>query len=66
MKKKIRFIYNPISGILPNVIWEDTIAAYLDLQAFEFDVTLSEYAAHTTILAKQAAESGYDIGVWLS
>ncbi len=61
MKKKIRFIYNPISGLPKHKTWEDTIQSILNTDHFEYEVRVSEYAGHSIVLAKEAAELNYDI-----
>jgi len=61
MRKKIRFIINPKSGIgnknlIPNLIEEN-----LDLDLFEYDIILTEYKLHAKSIAKRSSEEGYDI-----
>lgn len=61
MKRKVRFIVNPISGVgkknaLPKLI-EDT----LDHSLFEYDIAYTEYAAHAKLLAAQSVEEGINI-----
>lgn len=61
MKKKIRFIINPISGIgnkgdIPKLIEE-----HLDLDVFDYDIAYTEYRKHAKIIATASAELSYDI-----
>jgi diacylglycerol kinase (ATP) len=61
MKKRIRFIINPISGVgkkneLPAIINE-----HLDHDQFSFDIAYTEYKEHAKEIAKKASEEGIDI-----
>lgn len=61
MRKKIRFIINPISGIhekheIPRLIEEN-----LDLESFDYDIAYTQYRSHAKELAKKAADNNFDI-----
>lgn len=61
MKKRIRFIINPISGIGKKDLIPSLIEQYLDHHQFDYDITYTEYRKHAKTLAKEAAEAGFDI-----
>lgn len=61
MKKKIRFIINPISGVgskgdIPNLIEQ-----HLDQSIFEYDIAYTEYRKHAKKIAKESADQNYDV-----
>src|SRR4051812_44543767 len=58
--KKIRFIVNPVSGAGKNKLLIPVIENYIDRKIFDFEIALTEFAGHGTILAKDAAEKNYD------
>ena len=62
-KRKIMFIYNPISGLLQHYNIPKQIEKYIDTKKFEVSIRKSEYAGHTTVLAREASEAGFDIVV---
>lgn len=59
MRKKIRFIINPISGVgkQKNIVRQ--IEKHLDRDAFDYEISYTEYAGHATLLSKEAAEKNY-------
>ncbi|WP_107038233.1 diacylglycerol/lipid kinase family protein [Brumimicrobium mesophilum] len=61
MKKSIRFIINPISGIGKKNILPGLIQKYLDHTAFTYDIIMSEHRGHARQLSKNAADEGIDI-----
>lgn len=61
MKKKIRFIINPISGVGKKGNIPQLIEDHLDLDIYDYDIVETEYRKHAKSIAKQAAEIGYDI-----
>ncbi|MEJ6615512.1 MAG: diacylglycerol kinase family lipid kinase [Crocinitomicaceae bacterium] len=61
MKKKIRFIINPISGLGNKGNIPQLIADHLDLSVYEYDIVETEYRKHAKIIAQDAAKTGYDI-----
>jgi YegS/Rv2252/BmrU family lipid kinase len=63
MKKRIRFIINPHSGVHKNQSIRDLITHEIDATAFEYDIKETEYAGHATELAQEAATEGYDVVV---
>ena len=63
MKQKIRFIMNPISGNGRKAGIPEMIASTVDIDRFNFDIICSEYAGHAAVLARQAADDGYDMVV---
>lgn len=61
MKRRIRFIINPISGVgskgnLPSLIHE-----HLDHEKFDYDIALTEYRKHGKEIAFQSSLEGIDI-----
>lgn len=60
MKKKIRIIINPISGIGKQAKAEKAIKKWLDTELFDSEIIFTEYKGHFTLLAKEAAEKEYD------
>ena len=61
MKKKIRFIINPISGVgskgdIPNLIKD-----HLDQSIFEYDIAFTEYRKHAKKIATESVNENYDI-----
>jgi YegS/Rv2252/BmrU family lipid kinase len=63
MKKRIRFIVNPYSGVHKHHAIKDLIAQELDTNVFDYDICETEYAGHATELANEAATEGYDVVV---
>lgn len=61
MKKKICFIYNPISGTTGKRMILSQINSKLDKDLYEYKVEKTGYAGHATELAKQAVADGFDI-----
>ena len=61
MKKKIRFIINPISGLGNKGNIPQLIADHLDLSVYEYDIVETEYRKRAKIIAQDAAKTGYDI-----
>lgn len=59
MKKKIRFIINPVSGNGRNIQIRDIIHKYIDKDQFDYEISFTEYAGHATQLSKEAAEKEY-------
>jgi YegS/Rv2252/BmrU family lipid kinase len=61
MKKKIRFIINPISGVgqkgeIPKLIDEN-----LDHALFDYEISYTQYRKHAKLLAQNSAENGFDV-----
>lgn len=61
MKKKIRFIINPISGVGSKIEIPALIEEHLDLGLFDYDIAYTEYRKHAKIIAEQSAKEGYDV-----
>lgn len=63
MKKKIRFIINPKSGVSDKHGIPDLISRLIDKDKFEFDICSTEAPKQATILSMEAAIKKYDIVV---
>ncbi|MGB0934151.1 MAG: diacylglycerol/lipid kinase family protein [Lishizhenia sp.] len=61
MKKHIRFIINPISGIGKKNKLPDMIEKYLDHTKFDYDIAFTEYRKHARLLAQASVEEKVDI-----
>lgn len=61
MKKKIRFIINPISGIGKKNLIPALIDEHLDHTQFTYDITFTEYRKHAAKIAKESALDGFDV-----
>ena len=61
MKKKIRFIINPISGIGKKNLIPSLIQEHLDHDQFDYEITYTEYRKHAVKIAKESAEQGFDM-----
>lgn len=62
-KKRILFIYNPISGLLKQYNIPNQINKFIDHKKFDVHIRKSEYAGHTTVIAQEASKEGFDIVV---
>ena len=60
-RQKIRFIINPISGKSHRNDLPEQIERVLNLDRFEYDIKVSEYAGHANALTQEAIDAGYDI-----
>ena len=60
-KKKIMFIFNPVSGALKHYNIPIEINKYIDHKKFEVHISESQYAGHTKVIAHDAAIAGFDI-----
>lgn len=60
-KKKIVFIYNPISGTTGKKLILSQVESKLDLDQFDYSLQKTNYAGHATLLAKEAVAAGADI-----
>lgn len=63
MKKSILFIMNPISGTVSKAGIPEIINKHLDQNKFDFQIALTEYAGHATLLAEKGVKDGVDIVV---
>lgn len=61
MKKKIRFIINPISGGVKKAKVPQMIEAHLDHSLFDYDIAITQYKRHAKSIAEESAKEGIDI-----
>lgn len=61
MKKKIRFIINPISGGVKKAKVPQMIEEHLDHTLFEYDIAITQYKRHAKAIAAESAKEGIDI-----
>lgn len=61
MKKSIRFIINPISGVSDKRNIPSLIEQYLDSTLFDYDIAFTERKKHATEIALQSIEEKIDI-----
>ena len=61
MKRKIRFILNPHSGLGRHRRVEGAVEKYLDRSLFDYEVLYTQYAGHATSLAAEAVKDRIDI-----
>ncbi|ASS50270.1 MAG: hypothetical protein A3D31_11940 [Candidatus Fluviicola riflensis] len=61
MKKKIRFIINPISGGVKKAKVPQMIEEHLDHSLFEYDIAITQYKKHAKSIAEESAREGIDI-----
>jgi YegS/Rv2252/BmrU family lipid kinase len=60
MKKKIRFIINPKSGVSNKENFASQIEKYIDTNLYEHDIVSTERAGHAIELSRDAKEKNYD------
>lgn len=61
MKKKIRFIINPKSGVGKKEQLPALIQQHLDHAKFDYDIAYTQYRKHAQILTRDAVKEGIDI-----
>ena len=61
MKKRIRFIINPISGGVKKAKVPQMIEQYLNRDLFEYDIAITQYKQHAKSIAYESAQEGIDI-----
>jgi YegS/Rv2252/BmrU family lipid kinase len=61
MKRKIRFIINPKSGVQKKYDFPALIEKHIDKTQFDFDIAHTEYKKHAKTLAEDAAKESFDI-----
>lgn len=54
---------NPISGTASKAGIPDLIESYLDKEKFSYEICITEYAGHASVLASKAREKGVDVVV---
>lgn len=60
-KKKIVFIYNPISGVSGKQLILNQIESKLDKSKYDYELRKTSYAGHATELARDAVNEGADV-----
>ncbi len=61
MKKRIRFIINPISGGVKKAKVPQMIEEHLDHALFDYDIAITQYKQHAKSIALESASEGIDI-----
>ncbi|MES2588723.1 MAG: diacylglycerol kinase family protein [Bacteroidota bacterium] len=61
MKKRIRFIINPISGVGKKDQLPALIEKHLDHSLFDYDIIYTEYRKHAKTIAYESSQEGFDI-----
>src|SRR5690554_5919919 len=61
MKKHIRFIINPISGVGKKKVLPGLIQKYLDHTNFTHDIVYTTHRGHAKEISKEAADEGVDV-----
>lgn len=61
MKKRIRFIINPISGGVKKAKVPQMIEEHLDHTLFDYDIAITQYKRHAKSIATESAKEGIDI-----
>lgn len=61
MKKRIRFIINPISGGVKKAKVPQMIEQHLDHELFDYDIAITQYKQHAKAIAAESAREGIDI-----
>ena len=61
MKKRIRFIINPISGVGEKNILPKLIERYLDTSIYDYDIVYTEYRGHATKLTTVAVKENIHV-----
>jgi diacylglycerol kinase family enzyme len=61
MKKRIRFIINPISGGVKKAKVPQMIETYLDHSKYDYDIAITQYKKHAQAIARESANEGIDI-----
>ena len=63
MKKKMVFIMNPISGTASKAAIPDLIEKTLNKDLFDYELRMTQYAGHATVIATEAKDAGADVVV---
>lgn len=61
MKKRIRFIINPISGGVKKAKVPQMIEQHLNHDLFDYDIAITQYKRHAKHIAAESAKEGIDI-----
>lgn len=61
MKKRIRFIINPISGGVKKARVPQMIEEHLDHTLYDYDIAITQYKKHAKSIAEESAHEGIDI-----
>lgn len=61
MKKRIRFIINPISGGVKKAKVPQMIEEHLNHDLFDYDIAITQYKQHAKSIAEESALEGIDI-----
>jgi diacylglycerol kinase (ATP) len=61
MKKKIRFIINPISGVGQKGEIPNLIDMHLDKSKFDYEISYTQYRKHAKIIAFESVKTGFDV-----
>ncbi len=61
MKKKIRFIINPISGVGKKGEIPGLIQQHLHHDLFEYEIVYTQYRKHAKLIASESSKLGFDI-----
>jgi YegS/Rv2252/BmrU family lipid kinase len=61
MKKSIRFIINPISGISKKEVLPNLIDKFLDKAQFDYEIVFTQYRGHAKKLAEEAVKEHFNI-----
>ena len=63
MKKKMVFIMNPISGTASKAAIPGLIEKTLNKDLFDYELRMTQYAGHATVIAAEAKDAGADVVV---
>lgn len=61
MKRKIRFILNPHSGLGRHRRVESAVEKHLDRTMFDYEIVHTQHAQHATAIAAEAVEMGFHV-----
>lgn len=60
-KQKIRFILNPVAGKSDKSELPEQIHHVINGDRFDYDIRITEYAGHASVLTQEAVDLGYDV-----
>lgn len=61
MKKRIRFIINPISGVGRKDQLPKLIEKHIDHKKFYYEIVYTQYRKHAKLIATESSKAGFDI-----